>query len=42
MAELCFRAGWKAELISDDLGSLTEGISQQSVKGAAWLLTGKR
>lgn len=32
--------GWKAELVSDELGYLTEDISKQKVKDVARLLLG--
>lgn len=36
VAELCSAVGWKAELISVELGSLAEEISKQSVEGVTW------
>lgn len=36
VAELCCAAGWKEELIGDELESLAEEVSKQSVGGADW------
>lgn len=37
MTELCSTVGWKAELLSDELGCFAE-ISRLSVEDAAWFL----
>ena len=37
LAELCPTVTWKAELLSDELGYLTE-ISKQSIEDEAWFL----
>lgn len=36
LAELSYTIGWKAELVSCELGYFTEEISKQSVEDAAW------
>lgn len=38
MAELCSVWGWKADLISNELGYLAEEHSKQSAKDMAWFL----
>lgn len=37
-AELCSLVGWKAELVRDKCGCLTEEVSKPSVEDAAWFL----
>lgn len=38
LAELCSAVKWKAELISDELGHVTQEISKMNFEGAAWFL----
>lgn len=38
LAELCASVGWKIEVVSDELGYVTEEISKQNMEGAVWFL----
>ena len=38
LAELCSSFLWKIELVSDEIGYITEEISKPNVEGMAWAL----